>query len=145
MSANLLDIASTYSTEYHGAGAQSNYGAKTNRGGMKQPWVTAVEDSNNYDAAEQYAPLPCTICHGPHGSGNLYNLRTSINVAGTQMSTGGGGGGFDGIVGTTYNLPDQTAPRYWGAWCTFCHKLSGHSYGEGQQCRTGHMHGGSNF
>jgi hypothetical protein len=148
-SLDLLDIASSYMDNYHGAGVQAGYGATTNRGGMKQPWVTASEDTSNHDTSRPYAAMPCTICHGAHGSGNIFNLRTSINVAGTQMSTGGPyGGGFDGIVGTTYLLPDQGAgqeSRYWGAWCTFCHKLSGHSYDEGQRCRSGHQHGGSNF
>jgi hypothetical protein len=153
MSSGILDIASNYGNEYHGAGAQSKYGADTNRGGMKRPWVTEADFIAGLDPPAQHAPLQCTTCHGPHGSPNVYNLRESINIAGVQMEVGGEGSGFTqsvlcpegGCDFTTYSLPTQTAPRYWGAWCTFCHRLSGHSYGEGQQCRTGHMHGGSNF
>jgi hypothetical protein len=145
MSHGILDIAANYNAEYHGAGIQSKYGADTNRGGMKRPWVTEADFNAGYDPPAKHAPLQCTTCHGPHGSPNVYNLRESINVAGVQMQVGGEGSGFSGISGTTYSLPTQSVPRYWGAWCTFCHRLGGHSYGEGQQCRTGHMHGGDNF
>ncbi len=118
---------------------------------MKAPWTTGG-DSKDEDPSAPYASFPCTICHGPHGSGSIFNLRTSINVAGTQMSTGsyGTGDDMDSIIGTYYELPRYGAGstqenRVWGAWCTFCHQLSAHGYGEAQVCRSGHQHGGSNF
>jgi len=149
MSADLVDIATAYnSDDKHGRLPNSTTGSTLNRGGMKAPWTVNGSDVGvNLDPTGAYAALPCTMCHGPHGSGNIFNLRTSINIAGTQMSTGsvsGGGGGFDDIIGTYYELPVQ-ANRQWGAWCTFCHHLSGHSYSETKLCNQGHLHGGGNF
>ena len=126
------------------AGAQSKYGADTNRGGMKRPWVTEADFNAGYDPPAQHAPLQCTTCHGPHGSPNAYNLRESITVAGVQMEVGGEGAGFSGFSGTTYSLPNQTDVRYWGAWCTFCHEVS-HDTRDGTGCQSGHRHGGGNF
>ena len=151
MSDDLLDIASVYDQEYHGAAPNNGIGTDINRGGMKAPW-TAGGDGKDEDPSAPYAALPCTICHGPHGSGSIFNLRTSITVAGKVMSTGSWGTGdeMDSIIETYYELPKfgtggVQENRVWGAWCTFCHQLSAHSYGEDQVCRSGHQHGGSNF
>jgi hypothetical protein len=153
MSGSMLDIATTYgANDYHGRVPNNGTGTSTNRGGMKAPW-TAGGDGKDEDPSAPYAAMPCTICHGPHGSGSIYNLRTSINVAGTQMSTGSWGTGdpYDSIIGTTYEIPTyldrngERINRTWGAWCTFCHHLTGHGYAEDQVCRSGHIHGGNDF
>ena len=36
--------------------------------------------------------------------------------------------------------------HYWGAWCSFCHKMNGHpSKAETDSCTNGHMHGNGAF
>ncbi len=151
MSADLLDMAAAYALDYHGAAPNGGTGTTINRGGMKTPW-TANGDGKNEDPSAPYAALPCTMCHGPHGSGSIFNLRSSITVAGKVMSTGSWGTGdpMDSIIQTEYELPrfgpgGTQENRVWGAWCTFCHQLSAHGYGEDQVCRSGHQHGGGNF
>jgi predicted CXXCH cytochrome family protein len=151
-SADLLNIAETYGADdYHGNQPNGGTGTSINRGGMKAPW-TDGGDSINEDPSAPYAAMPCTMCHGPHGSENIFNLKSEITVAGKVMSTGSWGTGdpMDSIIGTYYELPRFGAGgvqenRVWGAWCTFCHQLSAHSYSEDQTCRSGHQHGGGNF
>jgi hypothetical protein len=110
--------------------------------------------------------MNCNTCHGAHGTGNIYNLRTSITVAGVQMSVGGVGanaGIYDPARtpdATVYTLPPLTSggkksvdtvngvqtDHYWGAWCSFCHKMNGHpGKVETDVCTGGHMHGGGAF
>ncbi len=145
-SGTLLNIAVQYATkDQHGKliGSQN-----AQRGYMKTPWATQAQ----YDAGIEpppYAALNCTICHGPHGSENIYNLRSSITVAGVQMQVGGITA-FPGDSGTTYTLPLNPTEQEqfgWGAWCTFCHEPSHEGKGTGSNfgCSTGHTHGGGNF
>jgi hypothetical protein len=171
---NLLNLAETYNlSDQHG---RLSGGSSASRGYMKQPWATQAE----YDAQTQpangnryFGALNCTICHGPHGSENIYNLRSSITVAGQQLTVGGkdafmdpalctrqcnGGDGSDidaelpEFGSTTYNLPlngtnGQSGVQEdmgFGAWCTFCHEPS-HGTSDGLACQSGHRHGGGNF
>ena len=72
-------------------------------------------------------------------------------MAGQTLTVGGVGNlneaQYNGS--TTYTLPEiggvQT-DHYWGAWCTFCHKMDGHpGKVEVDACTGGHMHGGGAF
>jgi hypothetical protein len=158
----LRNIAADYtSADYHGAQAGSGAGASNNKGGLKQPWVTASDYAANNDPPAHYAAMNCTTCHGAHGSDNIHNLRSSINVAGVQMSIGGDGAGVPvpGRISdaTVYDLPRTTeternsgifvqADHDWGAWCSFCHRMTTHaSKTEVDTCTKNHKHGGGAF
>ena len=166
MTANMINIADAYSpvgagsTDVHGIGVPSGSGSSTNRGGMKEPWVTAADAANDWDPTGPYAALNCNTCHGAHGTGNIFNLRTSITVAGVQMSVGGVGNmpvPARITDPTVYTLPPMNGrnvdeingfqeDHYWGVWCTFCHKMDGHQgKAEEDSCTSGHMHGGGAF
>ena len=166
MTDQMLNIADTYggigntTQDVHGGAAASGQGSSTNRGGMKIPWVTAADDALNYDPSAAYAALNCTTCHGAHGTGSIFNLRTEIWVAGVKMSVGGVGNmpipdrvSADPSVYTLPSLqPRRNDPigqydHYWGAWCSFCHKMDGghQNVDELDKCTSGHMHGGGAF
>jgi len=127
---------------------------------MKMPWVTGANNALNYDPGASYAALNCTTCHGAHGSGNIFNLKTSITVAGVQMQIGGVGNmPVPARISdpTVYTLPPMDGrnvneatgvqtDHYWGAWCSFCHKMDGHpGKVEADSCTGGHMHNGGAF
>ena len=168
MTANMTNMADAYSpvgapsTDKHGIGVPSGQGTSTNRGGMKVPWVTAGDATTDNDPSGPYAAMNCTTCHGAHGTGNIFNLRTSITVAGVQMSVGGTGANANNYDTTRtpdptfYTLPPLAETfrnsgvfiqedHSWGAWCTFCHKMDGHGKDELVNCTGGHMHGGGAF
>ena len=139
----MLNIAEAYATaDQHGAVPGSNNAA---RGWMKYPWATdAMDDPAGPIQPAPYAALNCTLCHGPHGSPNIYNLKSSITVAGVVMNVGASNA-WEGESGPTYFLPgyDTNSQEQftWGAWCTFCHEVSH----DNASCNTGHTHGGGNF
>jgi hypothetical protein len=158
----MLNMADSYRlNDQHG---RLDGTGSASRGYLKQPWSTLAD----YEAGSQpgggngtYAALNCTLCHGAHGSGNIFNLRTSITVNGQAMTVGGkdafkdpalcerkcGGTNIDDELpefgSTTYFLPVQENLS-WGAWCTFCHEPS-HGTADGTSCQSGHLHGGGNF
>jgi len=160
LSTNLLNMAETYRlNDQHGRLEGRN---SASRGYLKQPWASA----SDYAAGSQpgggnstYAALNCTLCHGAHGSGNVFNLRTSITVNGQQMTVGGKEAfrdpntcsskcdSIDNALpefgSATYYLPVQEQLAF-GAWCTFCHEPS-HGTADGTACQSGHLHGGGNF
>jgi hypothetical protein len=155
------DISASYLTsrggKQHGNG-EGGSGSSTGKGILKPPWTTQADFNADLDPTNPYAALNCTTCHGAHGSGNIYNLRTSITVAGTQMKVGGVklGSEFDNQDNpfpqhgsTTYIMPvdgtNQTSDRF-SAWCTFCHEMNAHAgVGDTTACNSGHRHGGNNF
>jgi hypothetical protein len=156
----LRNMADTYrDNDQHGRLEGRN---SSSRGYLKEPWASAAD----YAAGSQpgggnstYAALNCTLCHGPHGSGNVYNLRTSITVNGQEMTVGGKEAFMDPALcdrqcdnidnalpefgSNTYYLPVQEQLSF-GAWCTFCHEPS-HGTSDGTGCQSGHLHGGGNF
>ena len=113
---------------------------------MKYPWVTLDDEANRRENTIAYAAMPCTLCHGPHGSGNTNNLRTKITVAGVVMSTGweGDSTGIGGYKSDTYVMPVQD-DHYWGGWCSFCHDYNGHKEDALVACNNPHMHNGGGF
>ena len=144
----MTNIAVTYATSQHGAGSDR----ATTKGWLKYPFTDAppVPAPAEYlDGTTPYAALNCTTCHGPHGGENIYNLRSSITVAGVQMTTGGTNA-FETFRGlTTYELPlgrNGTQENLgWGAWCSFCHDVN-HDTRDGTGCQSSHLHGaGGNF
>jgi predicted CXXCH cytochrome family protein len=165
MPAGMIDIASSYQLQDHHGRIN---GGDAGQGYLKYPWNTNGATS---DPSTPYAAFNCTVCHGPHGSENIYNLRESVTVAGVQMRVGGWTGddignprapydcstpGDPATCSTTYILPpmdgrninDNTGlqeDRYWGAWCSFCHQMEQHGQAEDNRCRSGHIHGGGNF
>jgi hypothetical protein len=159
---NMENIADAWAgADVHGAGNATGVGSSVNKGGMKIPWVTAADDALNYDPSANYAAMNCTTCHGAHGSENIFNLRTSINVGGVQLEIGGNGNmpvPARITDPTVYDLPAtrETArnsgifvqqDHYWGAWCSFCHKMDGGHPAkvETDSCTNGHMHNGGAF
>jgi cytochrome c553 len=160
MSPNMVNMAAAWDgTDQHGTGEGSN-GPSTSKGGLKVPWVspttaqnrcTPNDDAANCDPSAGYAAMNCTTCHGAHGGPNIYNLKTSINVDGVTMTVGGVGNlnepSYNGS--TTYTLPligGAQTDHYWGAWCTFCHKMDSHpGKVEADACTGGHMHAGGAF
>jgi cytochrome c553 len=161
MDSNMEDIADAWAgADVHGRGENAGTGTSTNKGGMKIPWIVPGADATNQDPSAPYAALNCTTCHGAHGSGNIHNLRTSITVGGVQMEIGG----VDNMPvparisdPKVYTLPffdgkninEQTGiqqDHYWGAWCSFCHKMDAHpGKVEADSCTGGHMHNGGAF
>lgn len=155
MPAGMIDIATAYQADHHG---RIN-GGGAGQGYLKYPWNTSGATSD----PDPYAAYNCTVCHGPHGGDNIYNLRKSITVAGVVMSVGGWTGDTIGEPRasqatdlTTYILPPMDGrnidesigvqtDRYWGAWCSFCHQMESHGQSEDNECRSGHIHGGGNF
>ena len=165
MPGNMTNIAARYAVgvNQHGAGD----GGGTAKGYLKYPWN--AQGATTHPGA--YAALNCTTCHGAHGSGNIFNLRESITVAGVQMRVGGWTGdgvgdprapyncttpGDPATCSTVYKLPpmdgrninDATGVqenRVWGAWCSFCHQMEAHGQSEDATCNQGHLHGGGNF
>jgi predicted CXXCH cytochrome family protein len=141
--------------DYHGAQVNSNAG----QGMLKYPWNvltgTGVYGMPPGEVDRPYAAMNCTTCHDAHGSGNIFNLRTSITVAGFPMQTGGWSGDTIGQrVTTDYLMPDtdgnsangvQQEAFFWGAWCSFCHWMEPHGRSETAACNTGHRHMGGNF
>jgi hypothetical protein len=123
-------------------------GNEAGQGYLKYPWTPNGATS---DITQGYAALNCTTCHDAHGSGNIFNLRTSITVAGETMTTGGWAGDSIGLTEVTeYFLPDmgggEGQKEYnWGAWCSFCHQMEQHGRNLTDNCNTGHKHGGGNF
>jgi predicted CXXCH cytochrome family protein len=136
---------------------------------LRGPW-----DANAGDSGVAYAALLCTYCHSGHGTDNIFHLNTEITINGIQLRVGSDNPGFDDqgadaflrYNSTTYTLPctggtvtsgdplncaspDQTGAQNdhdWGAFCTFCHRMEGHSgVDEGTNCRGAHMHDGGTF
>jgi predicted CXXCH cytochrome family protein len=145
------DISADYASrgKQHGTG-EGGSGSSTAKGTLKPPWTTQADYDAGLDPSAPYAALNCSTCHGPHGTGNIYNLRTSITVGGQPMSTGGKpGSDFENIVTTNYILPDNGSGQefdVYGAWCTFCHNMNSHAdVDETSKCNSGHKHGGNNF
>ncbi len=150
MSSGMVNLGTSYSGKQHGTGEGSS-GSRTGKGNLKVPWTTQSDFDAGNDPTDPYAALNCTTCHGAHGSDNIFNLRSSITVAGVQMSVGGkdSDSEFFGISGTTYTLPvnggSQNQQEY-GAWCTFCHEMNAHAgVDETTTCQSGHQHGNSAF
>ena len=149
----MINIATAYNgTDQHGSGDGSTGSRNTSKGGLKFPWVNTANDSLNGDPDQNYAAMNCTTCHGAHGTGNIYNLRESITVAGEVLTVGGVGGFLDDPAyagSSTYTLPvigGNQEDHYWGAWCTFCHKGDSHpGKTEADACTGAHMHGGGSF
>jgi hypothetical protein len=162
MSPNMLNMADSYRlNDQHGRLEGRN---SASRGYLKPPWTTTANYNSGSPTqpgggSSTYAALNCTLCHGPHGSGNIFNLRTSITVNGVQMTVGGREAFMDPALcsrqcdsidnalpefgSATYTLPVQE-DLAWGAWCTFCHEPS-HGTSDGTACQSGHLHGGGNF
>jgi hypothetical protein len=155
MSTSLINMAAAWNNDQHGNGDAST-GTSIGKGNLKPPWNTQATYEAGDDPAVNYAALNCTTCHGAHGSGNIFNLRESITVAGVVMSTGCPGGEawcsgseFAGITGTSYTLPVNGGSQNdheWGAWCTFCHNMSAHrGVDETTGCTSGHKHNANSF
>jgi hypothetical protein len=165
MSTNMINMADAYAgtggetADQHGTEIGST-GSTTSKGGLKPPWTTNSDHIANNDPSAGYAAMNCSVCHDNHGSGNIFNLRTSITVDGVQMSIGGDGNmPVPSRISdpTVYDLPPMDGKivnestgvqtdHYWGAWCSFCHKMDAHpGKDEGDSCTGGHMHGGGAF
>ena len=152
MSPNMINIAAEYgATDQHGA-QDGETGGRTGKGALKFPYVTSADDAADNDPTAPYAAMNCSTCHGAHGTGNIFNLRESITVAGVAMTVGGAAGFLDEPAyngSTTYTLPligGQQTDHYWGAWCTFCHKGDAHpGKVEADACTGAHMHGGGSW
>jgi predicted CXXCH cytochrome family protein len=148
----MVNIADAYGTsDYHGAIAQAGFGTSINKGSMKQPWVTAADEAAGLDPTAPFAAMNCSTCHDAHGSANIFNLKSSINIGGMDLTVGGDGNlneaHYNGS--TTYTLPEIGGTQddhYWGAWCTFCHQMNAHpGKVETDSCQGPHMHGGGSF
>lgn len=149
MPGTMLNIATTWATSQHGAGSSRS----TQKGWLKYPFTNAgpVPAADYDDGTTPYAALNCTSCHGAHGSENIYNLRSSINIAGVQMTVGATNAWEASTIlgadfgSTTYTLPLDSktgaqAALGWGAWCTFCHDVN-HDTKDGFGCQSSHVHG----
>jgi hypothetical protein len=149
MDASVLNMGEMWATnDQHGLAEGNN----SSRGLLKPPFPPQA----NRDGTSKSA-MNCSTCHGAHGSPNIFNLRESISVAGTQMSIGSiywdnarfidyGWSTREGD--TSYTLPTNVAGEQeqygFGAFCTFCHDVN-HGSNNGLGCSNGHRHGGSNF
>jgi hypothetical protein len=149
MPGGMIDMVASWAGDQHGAHSDR----ATTKGWLKYPFGTAPQSLPNvdadYDGTTPYSPMNCTTCHGAHGSENIFNLRSSITVAGVQMVTGTSHGTFEADAGLTeYTFPIDSRsglPKQvgWGAWCSFCHDVN-HDTKTGLGCQGSHMHGGGN-
>jgi len=92
----------------HGTGQASG----SSRGDLQDPYLTY---SNGYS---NNLTLACTDCHTPHGSGNIFLLRDSINGQPVSVTTAG----------------------YWWNICSSCHTNIGgkmHPASSGSSCSSG--------
>ncbi len=143
----MVNMADAWLDDQHGQ-AEGSSGTRTGKGGLKAPYVNASDDAADNDASQPYAAMNCTDCHGAHGSSNIFNLKSEITIAGVQLTVGGtttlNEAHYAG--NTSYDLPligGVQTDHYWGAWCTFCHKVDTHpGKVEADACTGGHMHGG---
>jgi hypothetical protein len=143
----MVNMADAWLDDQHGQ-AEGTAGSRTGKGGLKAPYVTAADDAADNDASQPYAAMNCSDCHGSHGSGNIFNLKSEITIAGVQLTVGGtttlNEPHYSG--NTSYQFPEiggVQVDHYWGAWCTFCHKVDAHpGKVELDACTGGHMHGG---
>ena len=143
----MVNMADAWLDDQHGV-AEGTSGSRTGKGGLKAPYVTASDDAADNDASQPYAAMNCSDCHGSHGSKNIFNLKSEITIAGVQLQVGGtttlNEAHYAG--NTSYEFPligGEQVDHYWGAWCTFCHKVDAHpGKVELDACTGGHMHGG---
>lgn len=67
-------------------------------------------------------PLPCTECHDPHGSSNVYHLKENINgQTGLRVTDPNGNDSQDveEWCGACHDMPDNH--EWWGTDCLGCH------------------------
>lgn len=175
MPPTMVNVATEFFTRDQHGSVAGNTGTQISKGYKKTPWTTSTQFNAGQEPANPYAALQCATCHDGHGSGNIFHLKDSIDVAGYQMKIGGEGqcangtscgpwtaaNGFSRSGNTTYTLPcsggngnpdcsqnptGSQAYLRWGAWCSFCHTQSAHTgVTESTSCNTGHAHGGGNF
>ncbi len=119
---------------YLGVGGRANdqHGAVDGHGGNKgvlyYPYYgTAVGQSG--EPAYAYAALPCTDCHDPHGSQNLYHLKETVRINGVTLGTG----------------ISVTVEQQWYYLCMTCHRHTGHTSVTPTSNCTGHHHTGARF
>jgi predicted CXXCH cytochrome family protein len=146
MPTGMIDMVASWAGDQHGT--YSNLG--TTKGWLKYPYTNAPAipaPAADYDGTTPFSAMTCTTCHGAHGSENIFNLKSSITVAGVQMTIGTSHGVWDAVAGQTEyvfpvdsrsGLPEQVG---WGAWCSFCHDVN-HDTKTGLGCQGSHMHGG---
>jgi cytochrome c553 len=157
MPVSMINMAAAWNNDQHG-NKDGSTGSSISKGNLKPPWNTQATYEAGDDPPNNYAALNCTTCHGAHGTGNIFNLRESITVAGVVMSTGCpdpatqpwcASSEFAGITGTSYTLPVNGGSQNdheWGAWCTFCHNMSAHrGVDETTGCTSGHKHNANSF
>ena len=85
-----------------------------------------------------FSPVPCLDCHGPHATGNLFNLKIVIT------DTGGTPVASDGGAGYTVTTNGTSTPHTNGYdWCNTCHT---NSMGQNQSnCFRCHVHADRRF
>jgi predicted CXXCH cytochrome family protein len=88
---NLTNIGNGYDGEQHGRG-QGNTLTTLSKGYKKEPWTNLTANPGE-EPRKPYAALQCNYCHDAHGTDNIYHLRTSITIAGVEMTVGGVPGG----------------------------------------------------
>ncbi|MDI6689795.1 MAG: cytochrome c3 family protein [Actinomycetota bacterium] len=109
----LINVKEAYIKDYHGDKAGTGDGMMDGgMGAIKPPYQRGM------------AALPCTDCHDPHGSKNIYHIRESITTDQTYSITVTTG------VGEPWNL------------CQACH-TKGHKWHH--NCFSCHYHGSGRF
>lgn len=175
ISGSMTNIANAYSglggetQDKHGPLPGPAAGGNAGKGGLKAPWVDLTDTSQGCKAGQTpivceeqgpYAAMNCTTCHGAHGTGSIFNLKSEITVAGTTMTVGGDGNMndpsyagdssytlplIDPSTGVVNDLTGVQTDHNWGAWCSFCHRMNSHGVDEATDCTGGHRHGGGAF
>jgi hypothetical protein len=100
---NLTNIGDAYDGEQHGRG-QGNTGTTLSKGWKKEPWSDQGANPGE-EPTQPYAALQCNYCHDAHGTDNIYHLRTSITIAGVEMTVGG-------VLGGSWYETDSGDPDY---------------------------------
>lgn len=122
-----LNIARSYLGV--GGKADDRHGAVKGVGGDKgilyYPYYGAAVDQSG-EPANAYAAMPCTDCHDPHGSRNLYHLKETIRIKGVTLKSGIG----------------VTVEGQWYDLCIACHRLTKHRpVTATTNCGSCHYHG----
>jgi len=95
-----IDIATAYTTDAHGSRSEGAY--------VSAPYQSSMN------------PLPCTECHDPHGSSNIYHIKETINGGSVSVTDDDGYLAWDMCQECHSGIPHGTGGKY--TYCFNCHR-----------------------
>ncbi len=95
------NIATAYTTDAHGSGSGGSR--------ISAPYKSPMN------------PLPCTECHDPHGSSNIYHIKETIDGGSVSVTSARGVGAWDMCQECHTSIPHGTGGSSW-PYCFDCHR-----------------------